>query len=116
MKFYSTDSSQNVFSGRTIEPKVISYKAPWQNGIAERWILSARMDLLNHMIILSEEHLRQVLKKYINYYNNDRCHLSLDRNTPKGREVQYKPSASAKVIFIPRLSGLQHKYEWQKAA
>ena len=47
-----------------IEPKVISYKAPWQNGIAERWILSARMDLLNHMIILSEEHLRQLLKKY----------------------------------------------------
>ncbi|MGA1871879.1 MAG: IS3 family transposase, partial [bacterium] len=73
-------------------------------------------DLLNHMIILSEEHLRHVLKKYINYYNNDRCHLSLDRNTPKGCEVQHKPSASAKVIPIPRLGGLQHKYEWQKAA
>jgi hypothetical protein len=39
----------------------------------------------------------------------------LDRNTPKGRAVQQKPSATAKVIPISRLGGLQHKYEWQEA-
>ena len=68
------------------------------------------------MIILNEEHLRRFLKKYIRYYNNDRCHLSLDRNTPKGRLIQNKPSVTARVIPIYRLGGLQHKYEWQKAA
>jgi len=72
--------------------------------------------LLNHIIALSEGHLRQVLTKYIDYYNNDRCHLSLDRNTPKGRAVEHKPSKAAKVIPVPRLGGLQHKYEWQEAA
>ena len=25
-----------------IKPKLISYQAPWQNGVAERWILSAK--------------------------------------------------------------------------
>lgn len=114
-KIFSSQVKQ-LIKNMDIEPKVISYKAPWQNGVAERWILSARVDLINHIIVLSEEHLRQLLKKYINYYNNDRCHLSLARNTPKGRSVQHKPSASSKIIPIPGLGGLQHKYEWQKAA
>jgi len=40
----------------------------------------------------------------------------LDRNTPKGRAIQQKPSEAAKVISISSLGGLQHKYEWQEAA
>jgi transposase InsO family protein len=83
-----------------IKPKLISYQAPWQNGVTERWILSARYDMLNHIIVLSEEHLRRLLKEYVKYYNNDRCHLTLDRNTPKGLAVQQKPSK--KVHFISR--------------
>ena len=107
---------KQLIKDMNIEPKVISYKAPWQNGVAERWILSARDDLLNHIIVLSEEHLRRILREYVKYYNNDRCHLSLDRNTPKGRAVLHKPSDKAKVISISRLGSLQHKYEWQEAA
>ncbi|MGA1795438.1 MAG: integrase core domain-containing protein [bacterium] len=79
-----------------IQPKLISYQAPWQNGIAERRILSARDDLLNHMIVLSEGHIRRVLAGYIDYYNNNRCHLSLYRNTPKGRAIKHKPSEAAR--------------------
>ena len=99
-----------------IEPKGISYKAPWQNGVADGFILSARDDLLNHLIVLSEEHLRRILREYVKYYNNDRCHLTLNRNTPSGRAVQQKPSEIAKLISISRLGGLQHKYKWKKAA
>ncbi|MCP4754109.1 MAG: transposase, partial [Proteobacteria bacterium] len=40
-----------------IKPKLISYRSPWQNGIAERWILSARTDVLNRVIVLNEAHL-----------------------------------------------------------
>jgi hypothetical protein len=72
--------------------------------------------MLNHVLVFSEEHLRRLLREYVKYYNNDRCHLTLDRNTPKGRAVQQKPSEAAKVIPISRLGGLQHKYEWQEAA
>ncbi|MGA1840950.1 MAG: integrase core domain-containing protein [bacterium] len=99
-----------------IKPKLISYQSPWQNGVAERWIPSAIDDLLNHIIVFSEEHLRRTLREYVKYYNNDRCHLTLNRNTPRGRAVQQKPSEAAKVIPVPRLGGLHHKYEWQKAA
>ena len=81
-KIFSAQVKQ-LIKDMDIKPKVISYKAPWQNGIAERWVLSARVDIINHIIVLNEGHLRRFLKKYIEYYNSDRCHLSLDRNTPK---------------------------------
>jgi putative transposase len=113
-----------IFGGRVKEfikrmgaiPKVISYRAPWQNGVAERWILSARRELLDHVIIFNEEHLRRLLKEYVDYYNHDRCHLSLHRNTPGGREVQRKPSGTSQLISLPKVGGLHHKYVWRKAA
>ncbi|OGL49061.1 MAG: hypothetical protein A2161_17050 [Candidatus Schekmanbacteria bacterium RBG_13_48_7] len=98
-----------------IKPIIIGYQAPWQKGVAECWILSIRTEMLNHVIIFNENHLRRLIKDYITYYNNDRCHLTLERNSPNGREFQKKPSESAKVIALPRLGGLQHKDEWCEA-
>jgi hypothetical protein len=34
---------------------------PWQNGVAERWVGSCRRDLLNHVIILNEWHLKRLM-------------------------------------------------------
>ncbi|MBT4290776.1 MAG: transposase [Deltaproteobacteria bacterium] len=86
------------------------------NGICERFILSARSEVLNHVIIFNEDHLRRLMKEYIEYYNKDRCHLSLERDSPFTREVQKKPSESGKVISISKLGGLQHHYKWKQAA
>ncbi len=36
-----------------------SYRSPWQNGVAERWVETCRRDLLDHVIILGEAHLRR---------------------------------------------------------
>jgi len=107
---------RNSMKSMDIKPKRISYQSPWQNGTCERWILSARADLLNHVIILNESHLRRLLKKYIVYYHRDRCHLALNRNTPKRREIQKRPREPAKVISLSRLGGLQHRYQWKDAA
>ena len=95
---------------------VTSYRSPWQNGVAERFVLSARTDLLNHIIVFSEDHLRRLMKKYVKYYNEDRCHLSLGRDTPFGRNVQEKPFKSSRVISISKLGGLQHKCGWKQVA
>ena len=97
-------------------PKVTGYKCPWQNGVAERYVLSVRNDMLNQMVIFNEEQLRDLLKQYVVYYNNERCHLSVDRDSPTGREIQYKPFGSAKIISFPRIGGLHHIYKWDKAA
>lgn len=97
-------------------PKVTGYKCPWQNGVAERYVLSVREDALNRMVIFNEKQLQDLMRQYVEYYNNDRCHLSVGRNSPNGREIQKKPFGPARVISFPRIGGLHHVYQWDKAA
>ena len=80
-----------------IKPKVTSYKSPWQNGVAERLVKSIRNELLNNVVVFSEDHLRRLMREYVGYYNKDRCHLSLNRDSPMGRKVGSKHSKNAKV-------------------
>ncbi len=99
-----------------IKPVRTSYKSPWQNGIAERWVRSCRVELLDHVIVLNEMHLHRLLRKYVDYYNQDRCHYNLEKDAPEPRPVQQKPGPNAKVIALPRVGGLHHRYEWRGAA
>jgi hypothetical protein len=34
-----------------ITPKRTSFRSPWQNGVAERWVGNCRRDLLDHVIV-----------------------------------------------------------------
>jgi len=45
-------------------------RSPWQNGYIECVIGSIRRDLLDHVIVLSERHLRCLLSDYADYYNS----------------------------------------------
>ena len=93
-----------------IEPKRTSFRSPWQNGIAERFVGSCRRDLLDHLIVLNERHLRRLMNEYIRYYHDDRTHLGLDKETPARRKAGRNTAMSAKVISIPRIGGLHHRY------
>ena len=99
-----------------IKPKRIFYKKPWQNGVAERWIESCRLEMLNHVVVLNEVHLVRMVREYITYYHEDRTHLSLKKDTPNSRPVKKKPSEKAKVVSLPRVGGLHHRYDWSEAA
>ena len=99
-----------------LEPKRTSILSPWQNGIAERWVGSCRREILDHVIALNEEHLRRLIRDYVNYYHEDRIHDSLEKDTPDRRPVEQRPAANANVISIPRLGGLHHRYAWRQAA
>ena len=87
----------------------IAPKSPWQNPYAERVIGSIRRECLDYYIILNESHLYKVLSEYIEYYNNFRTHLSLDRNSPEPRYVE-KPE-KGKVVSIPKVGHLHHLYK-----
>jgi putative transposase len=93
-----------------------SFRSPWQNGVAERWVHNCRRELLDHVIVLNENHLRRLVREYTSYYNHDRCHYFLAKDTPTTRLSQSKPSPNANVKSIPILGGLHHRYEWSDAA
>jgi putative transposase len=50
------------------------------------------------------------------YYQEDRIHDALGKDTPNLRAVEKKPSPEATVVSSPRLGGLHHRYSWREAA
>ena len=81
---------------------------PWQNGVAERWVGSCRRELLDHVIAISESHLRRLLSSYVEYYHQDRTHCGLQKQTPVRRA---RCSGRGRVVAWPRVGGLHHRYE-----
>jgi putative transposase len=91
-------------------------QSPWQNGVAERWVGSIRREMLDHVIPLNERHLMRLSENYLRYYHEDRTHTGLNQETPGARAVESRPTAPAKVIALPRIGGLHHRYIWSAAA
>lgn len=58
-----------------VHPVQTSFQSPWQNGVAERWVGSCRRELLDHVIVMDEPHLRRLLCEFLAYYHGDRTHL-----------------------------------------
>jgi transposase InsO family protein len=87
-----------------------AYRSPWQNGVAERFVGSCRRDLLDYVIVLNEHHLKRLMTDYVRYYHDDRTHLGLAKETPEGREAEANSGADCKVLAMPRLGGLHHRY------
>jgi putative transposase len=97
-------------------PKRTRVQSPWQNGVAERWVGSCRRELLDRVIPLNEAHLRRLLREYVAYYDEDRIHDALEKDTPNRRAIEHKPGPTAHVISNARLGGLHHRYTWRNAA
>ena len=69
-----------------------------------------RRDLLDHVIVLNQRHMRRLLRDYVRYYHEDRTHLGLGKETPGGRVAAQNSPSAKKVISMPRLGGLHHRY------
>jgi transposase InsO family protein len=54
-----------------ITPKRTAFRSPWQNGTAERWVSTCKRELIDHVIVLGEDHIRRLLRDYVAYYNAD---------------------------------------------
>ena len=94
-----------------IQPKRTSFRSPWQNGVAERWVGSCRRDLIDHVIVVNQRHLKRLIHDYIRYYHEDRTHLGLKKGTPAGREAATTSDPRCGVVSTPRLGGLHHRYD-----
>jgi hypothetical protein len=68
---------------------------------------SIRRECLNHYIILNAGHLKRTLCSYSRYYHESRTNLSLGKQCPFPRKVL----DVGKIVAIPQLGGLHHRYE-----
>src|SRR5271157_4728528 len=89
-----------------IRDRPTSPRSPWQNAYAERLIGSIRGECIDHVIVFGECHLRHLLRSYLDYYNETRTHLSLDKDAPISRAIQ----TVGRIFARPVLGGLHHQY------
>ena len=99
--------------GLGINEVLIAPRSPWQNPYVERLIGTLRRELLDHVVVLDEKHLRRVLGRYLDSYHGWRCHNSLEQDSPDGRMVQ--SAELGEVVEFPEAGGLHHHYERRAA-
>jgi hypothetical protein len=79
---------------------------PGANAIGERVVRTLRREWLDHIVPLSERHVRAALAEYASYFNHDRPHRSLELETgPSQRPV------AGEVVVRRGLGGFHHVYE-----
>ena len=88
-------------------------RSPWQNAYVERFIGSVRRECLDHVIVVSADGLRRVLRAYIQYYEQSRTHLSLSKDAPIPRAIAAPDDGH--LVVIAQVGGLHHRYERQAA-
>jgi putative transposase len=108
-----SDVFRRRVAGMGITEVVSAPSSPWQNPYAERVIGSLRRQCLDHIIILSQRHLRRVLTRYDSYYHQSRTHLSLEKDAPTPRRVH--AATEGRVVAFAEVGGLHHRYERRAA-
>ena len=97
-----------------IKEVVIARRSPWQNPYVERVIGTLRRELLDHVVVVNERHLRRLLRRYVaEYYHPCRTHLSLDKDSPEPRSVEAPEMGG--VVELPLVGGLHHRYSRRAA-
>jgi putative transposase len=78
-----TESSDAVLASAGIEAVKIPPRSPRANAYAERFVLTARTEVTDRMLIFGERHLRLVLAEYAGHYNGRRPHRSRELRPPQ---------------------------------
>ena len=78
-----TEAFDAVLAGAGIEAVKNPPRSPRANAYAERFVLTARTEVIDRMLIAGERHLRTVLSGYEAHYNGRRSHRSRQLRPPR---------------------------------
>jgi putative transposase len=77
-----TASLDAILASTGIQAVKIPPRGPRANAYAERFVLTARTEVTDRMLIFGERHLRSVLAEYARHYNGRRPHRAADSAHP----------------------------------
>src|SRR6266545_3055970 len=101
----------DVFGSEGVQVLVTPVQAPNANAHAERWIRTVRIECLDWLLIVGQGHLAQVLRAYVQHYNQHRPHRALGLEAPDPpTELNAAKDRQGKVCRRDLLGGLLHEY------
>jgi transposase InsO family protein len=108
-------SFDEVFASNGIRSVKTPVRSRQANAIAERFVRTVRAECLHWLLIVNRRHLERVLRTYVEHYNTQRPHRSLNLQPPQAAEppqrAQPPPTPAADEIRRhDRLGGLIHEY------
>ncbi|MDP9208480.1 MAG: integrase core domain-containing protein [Actinomycetota bacterium] len=105
-------SFDDVFRSEGGEVVVTPVRAPTANAYAERWVGTVRAECLDWLLIVGRGHLEQVLRVYVEHYNQHRPHRALGLEAPDqpARLTVVGKGQPGVVHRRDLLGGLLHEY------
>jgi putative transposase len=105
-----TASFDAVLAEAGIEVVKIPPRSPRANAYAERFVLTARTELTDRMLIFGQRHLQTILDQYAAHYNGRRPHRSRQLRPPRPDNPP-GDLFQARIRCRPVLGGLINEYE-----
>ena len=107
MKYLVTDNDKkfcheffHIFKSENITGIPVPPFSPKLNAFAESWVRTVKESCLDKLLIRSEEHLQNVMKEFILYYNYESPHQFLGSRPPEPYK-RYECQRSGKIVKSP---------------
>lgn len=106
-----TAAFDEVFISEGVRVIKTPVQAPKANAFAERFVRTARHEVLDLTLVVGRRHLDRILARYEDHFNTARPHRGLDLRTPARASERPISREVPRVRRIDVLGGLIHEYE-----
>jgi transposase InsO family protein len=106
-----TASFDEVFASIGIETIRTPIRSPRANAYAERFVRTSRQECLDHLLVVSRQHLGSVLDKYVQHDNQARPYRGLHLGQPIPRSLPLPPLDDGTVTRLDIIGGIICEYE-----
>jgi transposase InsO family protein len=118
-----TTAFDDVFRSSGLKILRTPIRAPRANGVAERFVRTARAECLDWVLIANQRHLERTVRVFVEHYNRGRPHSRLGPGIPDPKSdtiaaplTGHRVERGYRVIVRPILGGLHHEYRLQAVA
>lgn len=115
-----TRDFRKILKCEGIKPVRIGPRRPNQNAIAERFVRTIKEECLSRFLVFGEDHLRHLIRTFVDYYHAMRSHRGLEYKTPgqidAGTETEEVSSLSCNDLVLHESLGGALKWYERKAA
>ena len=105
-----TPAFDAVFTAVGVDVLRTPVRAPRANSIAERWVGTARRELLDHILVVGPRHIERVLAVFVTHYNDRRPHRALRQSAPLRSVPDVATDPRTQVRRVDRIGGVIHEY------